>query len=133
MFGFYLAIFDCSITAVRGVESVQNTIAAGFCTGAALAARNGRASMMMSSFSVGIFFVCIEGITMWFNKMPMEAPPPTQPDKPLIAAEEGGEGYETETWGSMMPSMPGVAQESPNFDTTSSPFGSDRDFDNKRF
>jgi hypothetical protein len=132
MFGFYLAIFDCSITAVRGVESVQNTIAAGFCTGAALAARNGRASMMMSSFSVGVFFIVIEGITMWFNKMPMEAPAPSQPDKPLIM-EEAEEDYKEESWGSMMPSMPGVAQESPNFDTTSSPFGSDREFDNRRF
>jgi len=79
IWGTFYSGFDCSLMAVRGVDDMWNSIAAGFLTGGTLAIRQGpRASFGAAAFG-GIILGVIEGIQLVLSNAVAGASAPQAP------------------------------------------------------
>mmetsp|Transcript_9792 Transcript_9792/g.23277 ORF Transcript_9792/g.23277 Transcript_9792/m.23277 type:complete len:244 (+) Transcript_9792:322-1053(+) len=98
VWGGLFSTFDCTMIAIRNKEDPYNSIVAGFCTGATLAARGGASAAFKSGLVGGILLGVIEGMNIALTKLmaKMPAPEPLELEGPPGA--EGAPAVEIPWW-----------------------------------
>mmetsp|Transcript_41448 Transcript_41448/g.84746 ORF Transcript_41448/g.84746 Transcript_41448/m.84746 type:complete len:258 (-) Transcript_41448:340-1113(-) len=76
VWGGLFSTFDCCMIAIRNKEDPYNSIIAGFCTGASLAARGGANAAFKSGLVGGILLGVIEGMNIALTRIMAKMPPP---------------------------------------------------------
>ena len=67
--GGTFAVFECALQKARGKDDSVNAIASGVITGVVLAARQGKAAMIISGVIGGTILTFIEGVTHFMSNM----------------------------------------------------------------
>lgn len=84
--GGLFSVFDCTAAYVRGTEDPYNSIMAGFCTGATLAARGGASAALKSGMVGGVLLALMEGLNIAIQKSMSSFGPP----EPLVVEDAKG-------------------------------------------
>mmetsp|Transcript_12203 Transcript_12203/g.30623 ORF Transcript_12203/g.30623 Transcript_12203/m.30623 type:complete len:271 (+) Transcript_12203:236-1048(+) len=119
--GGLFSMFDCTAAYLRGTEDPYNSIAAGFCTGATLAARGGANAALKSGIIGGILLGIMEGLNIALQKQ-MGAMAPPEPVVVEETAKPGATGVtdapaaEAPWWVKYLPQPP---EEKPTVDFSS--------------
>mmetsp|Transcript_22469 Transcript_22469/g.55398 ORF Transcript_22469/g.55398 Transcript_22469/m.55398 type:complete len:264 (-) Transcript_22469:234-1025(-) len=114
--GGLFSVFDCTAAYVRGTEDPYNSIMAGFCTGATLAARGGANAAFKSGMIGGILLAIMEGLNIAIQKQMGAIAPP----EPIVVedAKKGKDGEPAEVaeapW--WVKYLPGPPEEKPTTD-----------------